>query len=139
MVESLALQEEPISAFHVRQIHALVLAKIDNENAGQYRQVAVRIVGAAHEPPPAWDIPAQMDDWASWLQAQEGVMEPVALAALAHHRLAAIHPFVDGNGRTARLIMNLVLLHAGYPPAVIARVNRRQYYRVLTRAMTAGG
>ncbi len=134
MVESLAAREEPLTVFQVRQIQALVLAKIDDENAGQYRQVAIRIVGAAHEPPPAWDIPAQMDDWADWLQAQEGMMEPVALAALAHHRLAAIHPFIDGNGRTARLIMNLVLLRAGYPPAVIARVNRRQYYRVLAQA-----
>lgn len=134
LVESLAERTEPIAAFHVRQIHALVLAKIDNESAGQYRQAAVRIVGAAHEPPPAWDIPAQMDDWAAWLQAQEAVMEPVALAAMAHHRLVAIHPFLDGNGRTARLIMNLVLLRAGYPPAIIARVNRRQYYRVLAQA-----
>ncbi|MBK8989957.1 MAG: Fic family protein [Chloroflexi bacterium] len=79
-------------------------------------------------------MPAQMDDWASWLQVQEGMMEPVALAALAHHQLVAIHPFIDGNGRTARLLTNLTLLRAGYPPAIIARVNRRQYYRVLAQA-----
>lgn len=134
LVESLAAQQEPISAFHVRQLHALVLAKIDDENAGKYRDVPVRILGADHEPAPPWDVAAQMDDWAAWVQAQEGVMEPVALAALAHHRLVAVHPFIDGNGRTARLIMNLSLLRAGYPPAIIARVNRRQYYRVLAQA-----
>lgn len=134
LVESLAGQQEPLTPFFVRQLHALVLAKIDDENAGQYRTMPVRIVGAAHEPPPAWDIPPQMDDWASWLQAQTGVMEPVTLAALAHHQLVAIHPFLDGNGRTARLILNLVLLRAGYPPAIIARVNRQQYYRVLAQA-----
>lgn len=134
LVESLAGQQGPLTPFYVRQLHALVLAKIDDENAGQYRSLPVRIVGAAHEPPPAWDIPAQMDDWASWLQAQEGVMEPVSLAGLAHHQLVAIHPFIDGNGRTARLIMNLVLLRAGYPPAIITRANRRQYYRVLAQA-----
>jgi Fic family protein len=134
LVESLARQQTPISAFHVRQLHALVLAKIDDENAGQYRNLPVRIVGAAHEPPPAWDVSAQMNDWAVWLQEQEGEIEIVALAALAHHKLVAIHPFLDGNGRTARLIMNLVLLRAGYPPAIIARVNRRQYYRVLAQA-----
>ena len=134
LVESLAGQQGPLTAFYVRQVHALVLAKIDDENAGQYRSLPVRIVGAAHEPPPAWDIPAQMDAWASWLQAQAGVTEPVSLAAMAHHKLVAIHPFIDGNGRTARLIMNLVLLRAGYPPAIIARVNRRQYYRVLAQA-----
>ncbi len=134
LVESLADKQEPLTAFYVRQLHALVLAKIDDENAGQYRNVPVRIVGAAHEPPPAWDIPAQMDDWANWLQAQTGLMDPVTLAALAHHKLVAIHPFIDGNGRTARLIMNLVLLRADYPPAIITRVNRRQYYRVLAQA-----
>ena len=133
-MESLAGQQEPLTAFYVRQLHALVLAKIDDENAGQYRTLPARIVGAAHEPPPAWDIPAQMDDWASRLQAQTGVMEPVTLAAMAHHQLVAMHPFIDGNGRTARLIMNLILLRAGYPPAIIARVNRRQYYRVLAQA-----
>jgi Fic family protein len=134
LVESLAGQQEPLTPFYVRQLHALVLTKIDDENAGQYRTLPVRIVGTAHEPPPAWDIPAQMNDWASWLQAQAGVMEPVSLAAMAHHKLVAIHPFIDGNGRTARLIMNLVLLRAEYPPAIIARVNRRQYYRVLAQA-----
>ena len=58
----------------------------------------------------------------------------VSFAALAHHRLVAIHPFVDGNGRTARLIMNLILMRDGYPPAIIAHANRRQYYRVLAQA-----
>ncbi len=134
MVEALAEKQEPITAFHVRQLHALVLTKIDDENAGQYRSVPVRIVGAAHEPPPSWELPAQMNDWAAWVQAQEDAMEPVTLAALAHHKLVAIHPFIDGNGRTARLIMNLILLRAGYPPAIIARVNRQQYYRVLAQA-----
>ncbi|HFQ94557.1 MAG TPA: Fic family protein, partial [Anaerolineae bacterium] len=134
LVESLAGKREPVTAFHVRQLHALVLAKIDDENAGQYRNVPVRIVGAVHELPPGWELPARMNDWAAWLQAQEGTMETVALAALAHHKLGAIHPFIDGNGRTARLIMNLVLMRAGYPPAIIARANRRQYYRVLAQA-----
>ncbi|MFQ5437122.1 MAG: Fic family protein [Anaerolineae bacterium] len=134
LVESLAGKREPLAAFHVRQLHGLVLAKIDDESAGQYRRTAVRIVGSTHEPPPAWDIPVQMDDWAAWLQAQEGVMETVALAAVAHHQLVAIHPFLDGNGRTARLIMNLILMRAGYPPAVIATANRQQYYRTLAQA-----
>jgi Fic family protein len=134
LVESLANQQLPISPFMVRQLHALVLAKIDSENAGQYRNLPVRIIGAVHEPPPSWDLPVQMDEWAAWLQAAEGQMEAVALAALAHHKLAAIHPFIDGNGRSARLIMNLVLMRAGCPPAIIAQENRRQYYRVLAQA-----
>jgi hypothetical protein len=54
---------ESITPFHVRQIHGLILARIDEENAGQYREVPVRIAGSTHEPTPPWDIPAQMDDW----------------------------------------------------------------------------
>lgn len=135
LVESLAGQHEPITPAVVRQLHALVLANIDDANAGQYRQLPVRIVGAAHEPPPAWDVPARLTDWADWLAAQEQAgVEPVELAAVAHHRLVSIHPFLDGNGRTARLILNLILLRAGYPPAVIARANRAQYYRALAAA-----
>ncbi len=134
LVESLATQPEPITVFQIRQLHALVLSRIDDKNAGQYRQVPVRIVGATHEPPPAWDIPAQMGDWADWVQMQEGGMDIVELAALAHHKLVAIHPFIDGNGRTARLLMNLLLLRHEYPPAIIARSNRRLYYRVLAQA-----
>ena len=135
LVESLAEKREPITTGVVCQLHALVLARIDDENAGQYRQLPVRIAGAAHEPPPAWDVLARMSDWADWLAAQEPAgAEPVELAAVAHHRLVSIHPFLDGNGRTARLIMNLVLLRAGYPPAIIARANRAQYYRALAAA-----
>lgn len=135
LVESLAERREPIATTTVRQLHALVLANIDDENAGHYRQLPVRIAGAAHEPPPAWDVAAWMTDWADWLMAQEAERaEPVQLAAVAHHRLVSIHPFLDGNGRTARLIMNLILLRAGYPPAIIARANRTQYYRALAQA-----
>jgi Fic family protein len=135
LVESLAGQREPITPAIARQLHTLVLANLDNANAGHYRQLPGRIVGAAHEPPPAWDVPAQMTDWAGWLAAQEQAgVEPVELAAVAHHRLISIHPFLDGNGRTARLILNLILLRAGYPPAVISRANRAQYYRALAAA-----
>jgi Fic family protein len=134
LVESLAEKGEELTAGVVRQLHALVLARID-ENAGQYRQLPVRIAGAAHEPPPAWEVPARMTDWADWLAAQVSAgAEPVELAAVAHHRLVSIHPFLDGNGRTARLVMNLVLLRAGYPPAIIARANRAQYYGALAAA-----
>jgi hypothetical protein len=75
-----------------------------------------------------------MTEWGEWLFAEEQHNHPVELAALAHHRLVAIHPFFDGNGRTARLVMNLILMRAGYPPTVIQRINRRQYYRVLDQA-----
>lgn len=133
-VESLAGQSELITPFHVRQIHKLVLSQIDDENAGQYRKTEVRIAGAKHIPPESWKIPQQITEWGDWLKSSEKNIHPVELAAQAHHRLAAIHPFIDGNGRTARLVMNLILFKQGYPPAVILRVNRKQYYQVLMQA-----
>lgn len=133
-VENLARSTEPVTPFHVRQIHQLVLSRIDDENAGRYRETQVRIAGTAFIPPESWQVPALMTEWGEWLAAEEKTSHPVELAALAHHRLVAIHPFIDGNGRTARLVMNLILMRAGYPPAVIQRINRRQYYQVLHQA-----
>lgn len=132
--DDLSKQNTPLSAFHVRQIHKLVLSRIDDENAGQYRRTQVRIVGAQHVPSEAWDIPQRMQGWEIWLHQAEQELHPVELAAQAHHKLVAIHPFVDGNGRTGRLVMNLVLFRYGYPPTVLLRVNRRQYYNVLMQA-----
>jgi Fic family protein len=140
LVEALAARDEPVTTTVVRQLHALVMARIDDENAGRYRELPVRILGAAHESPPAWEVPSRMSDWADWLAAQEASGDgPVELAAEAHHRLVSIHPFLDGNGRTARLVMNLILLRAGYPPAIIARANRAQYYRALASADRGNG
>lgn len=133
-VEHLSGQAEPLSAFQVRQIHKLVLTRIDDENAGQYRRTEVRIAGAQHIPPESWKIPQQMQAWENWLHQAEAELHPVILAAQAHHKLVAIHPFIDGNGRTARLVMNLILFRSGYPPAVILRLNRKQYYQVLMQA-----
>lgn len=133
-VEALVTGSEPVTPFQVRQIHKLVLTNIDDEEAGQYRRVPVRIGGTAHVPPPAWEVARQMDAWSAWLQQDALILHPVEMAARAHHGIAAIHPFIDGNGRTARLVMNLLLLRHGYPPAIILWINRRQYYRVLAQA-----
>ena len=132
-VEVLVNGQEPVNPFHVRQIHKLVLTRIDDDAAGTYRTTQVRIAGAAHTPPEAWLVPQQMEGWKKWL-IDNPDLHPVELAALAHHRLVAIHPFVDGNGRTARLVMNLLLMRQGYPPTVILINNRQQYYRVLAEA-----
>lgn len=133
-VEALAAGHEPINAFHVRQIHQLVLTGIDDVNAGQYRNLPVRIGGARHQPPESWEVSHLMTQWAEWLHREALALHSVERAALAHHRLAAIHPFIDGNGRTARLVMNLLLLRDGYAPTIILRENRAQYYRVLAEA-----
>lgn len=133
-VQSLVAEPTPITSFTVRSIHQLVLSGIDDESAGSYRQVPVRITGSKHIPPAGWELSRIMDEWAQWLNGAAQSLHPVIRAAVAHHRLAAIHPFIDGNGRTARLLMNLLLLRAGYPPTIIMQSNRRQYYRVLAQA-----
>ncbi|MBL7063122.1 MAG: Fic family protein [Anaerolineae bacterium] len=133
-VEALAAGEDPITPLRVRQIHRLVLTRIDDDNAGQYRNLPVYITGTAHKPPDAWQVPHLMSGWGDWLNGPAAALHPVERAALAHYRLVAIHPFIDGNGRTARLVMNLLLIREGYPPTIILRINRRQYYRVLAQA-----
>jgi len=133
-VEGLVAGDEPVTPFHVRRIHQLLLARIDDGNAGQYRALPVRIAGTRHQPPDPWEVSRLVDEWGEWLGGPALGLQPVERAASAHHRLVAIHPFIDGNGRTARLVMNLLLMRDGYPPTIILRVNRGQYYRVLARA-----
>ncbi len=133
-VESLVQQNDEITSFHVRQIHQLVLAQIDDESAGAFRNLPVHIAGASHVPPEPWQIWSLMEEWEKWLNSESLTLHPVERAALAHHKLVSIHPFIDGNGRTARLVMNLLLMRQGYPPTIILKVNRQQYYRVLAQA-----
>lgn len=133
-VEKLVADQDKLTPFHVRQIHKLVLSQIDDVSAGNYRTTQVQIAGARHIPPEAWELPAKMTEWGKWLMNAEKSTHPVILAALAHYNLVKIHPFVDGNGRTARLVMNLILMQNGYPPTVILRTDRQSYYRVLSLA-----
>jgi Fic family protein len=95
-VEDMVQNLEPITAFHVRQIHKLILTNIDDENAGSYRKTQVRITGAPIIPPESWQITSLMNAWGEWVANGEASMPPVDLAAQAHHRLVAIHPFIDG-------------------------------------------
>ena len=118
-------------------LHGIVLKGIDDRNAGRYRTVPVRIMGSVVALPNPRKVPALMNNFCRWLQGAD-VLHPVALAAEAHYRLVTIHPFVDGNGRTARLLMNLVLLMEGYPPAIIREHDRLAYINALERAQADG-
>ena len=113
-VEALSTGEASITPFHVRQIHQLVLTHIDDDNAGQYRNLPVYITGTAYEPPEAWEVVHLMSEWGDWLNGPALLLHPVERAALAHHRLVAIHPFIDGNGRTARVLATLILYLRGF-------------------------
>ena len=122
----------------VLRIHEIILAGILDEHAGRYRNIQVRIAGAEVILPNPRKVPALMDEFARWLQTAAPALHPVELAAEAHFRLVSIHPFVDGNGRTARLLMNLILLMGGYPPAIIRKEDRLAYLASLEKRQLGG-
>lgn len=119
-------------------IHNLILRGIDAANAGKYRTVQVMIKGSAHMPPAPFLVAKQMEDYFIWYEQHKTKMHPVLLAAEMHERLVTIHPFIDGNGRTSRLVMNLLLIKHGY---VIANIkgdaaSRMNYYNALELVQT---
>ena len=109
------------------KLHHLFYQKIDPKQAGVYRDHQVFISGTEYIPPAPEDVPDLMILFINELHAQKTSMHPVLLAAYAHRKLVDIHPFVDGNGRTARLLMNLILLNKGYPIATISPALRVDY------------
>lgn len=114
-------------------IHNLILRGIYPEDAGKYRKVQVMIKGSSHMPPQPFLVAKEMEELLIWYQTNKNNLHPVILAAEMHERLVTIHPFIDGNGRTSRLLMNLILLQHGYVIANIKGTNesRMQYYNAL--------
>lgn len=123
-----------LGALFIRQIHQLILKNIDQENAGKYRQTQVKITGSSYLPPLPTEVPFKMRQFENWLQNFKNQKDLVDYAALSHFKLDDIHPFVDGNGRTARLLMNLILMKKGYPPTIILKTDRTKYYQTLDEA-----
>lgn len=115
-------------------LHAIISKGIEEEFTGRYRTGAVRIVGASFIPPNAAKVPQLMAGLAAWMHRNPERLDVVELAAVSHYRFVAIHPFFDGNGRTARLLMNLLLMRQGYSPVVIPVTERKRYYAALERA-----
>ncbi len=131
-LESIAKNKEPITEDLIKKLHTIITKGINDIDAGIYRNVRVRILGAVFTPPDPFKIPRLMSDFVEWLNTEN--LNPVELAALAHYKLVYTHPFSDGNGRTARLLMNLILMRAGYPPAVVLNTERKKYYARLKAA-----
>lgn len=123
-----------LSEHLIRSLHQLVVKKTDEDFAGKYRTSNVFIGGSDHIPPDSLQVPVHMRRLMTWFTKDQQMLHPIELAALLHHKIVNIHPFFDGNGRTARLIMNLVLMRAGYPLAVILKNDRQKYYRALQAA-----
>ncbi|XP_007525321.1 protein adenylyltransferase FICD [Erinaceus europaeus] len=117
----------------VLEIHRRVLGYVDPVEAGRFRTTQV-LVGH-HVPPHPLEVEKQMQEFIQWLNSEDAMnLHPVEFAALAHYKLVYIHPFIDGNGRTSRLLMNLILMQAGYPPITIRKEQRAEYYHVLEAA-----
>lgn len=133
-VEKLARKKTAIGQDDVLRVHELLLRGIDDENAGKYRSGQVRVAGATFMPPSAERIPSMISELLQTLGQNPDELRPIELSAFFHHRFVYVHPFLDGNGRAARLLMNIVLLRTGYPFTVLLKVDRPKYLRALSEA-----
>lgn len=132
----LAKLKEPTDIKQLLEIHALVLG--DRPGGGKFRNERVRIRGSDHVPPKTWqEVMSQMEQWEEWSRNKRDSPAPFR-AAVLHAWLAHIHPFIDGNGRTARAISNLELIRAGYPPLIIRKKERDRYIDALSQSDMAG-
>lgn len=111
MLELARWQDRKITEETIRKLHRLFYQKVDADQAGQYRSIQVYISGTEYIPPSPKDIPQLMKPLTDQIHFSHSTPHPIELAAMAHKRLVYIHPFVDGNGRTARLLMNLILVN----------------------------
>ena len=132
-----AKKREEITESDVNKIHWLILKGIDDDNAGKYRKVQVKISGSDVELPIAVKIPELMENFCRWLKDKNSE-HPVKIGADVNFKLVSIHPFIDGNGRTARLLMNLLLIQQGYPPAVIRKEDRQSYINAIEKGQKTG-
>ena len=133
-IEELVDRGREVDEDAVLRLHGLILKGID-EDAGEYRVSGVRIAGATFSPPSSNDVKPMMRELGSWLKENPDEYSPIEQAAMFHHRFVRIHPFSDGNGRMARLIMNIILMQRGYPFIVnITTRERERYLRTLSEA-----
>jgi Fic family protein len=137
-VRELARHETPLTESDVRNLHRLVMQRSAPEIAGQYADLPryVRTETGRHSFPSPAEVPALMGDFAGWLVTAHDTPDT---AFMAHRRLVEIHPFNDGNGRTARLLMNLSLIRGGYPPVTVRPEDRLEYIRALQQEQAGQG
>lgn len=136
-INDIATTSPAITEEHFLRLHHFILSNIDSAHAGIYRQSNVRIAGSSVIFPAYEKVPHLMQEFFKWF-AQHQTIHPVLLASESHYRLVTIHPFVDGNGRAARLFMNLLLLRFGYPPGIIGPTDRLKYIKALEGAQLGG-
>jgi Fic family protein len=129
----LAKQDTPITEHDIKQVHSIIVGHDESLSPGQYRDIGVIISGSEHTPPEPFEVPFKMLELFEWINENES-QNPIIVSAIAHHEFVKIHPFKDGNGRTARILLNLILLKKGYPICNIRRDERPKYYEALSLA-----
>ena len=136
-VENWANDAAPISEAQILELNAVLLRGIDELGAGAYRKVSVYLTGAPFEPPPPEAVSSMMQELCAWL-AEPSDAEPIVYAAQMHAWFETIHPFVDGNGRAGRLLVDLYLLKRGLLRALVRAEDRDRYRDALRRAQATG-
>lgn len=123
-----------LRSIDILSLHGLVLRTIEDDFAGRIRNAGVRITGANFIPPNANKVSDLLDELIQFVNENPLELNDIELATIFHHKLVWIHPFFDGNGRTVRLAMNLLLMRRGFPPAIILKNDRKKYYDALNQA-----
>ena len=137
-VRDLSESQSVITEWNIKALHQLILQNIDKDFAGRYRTTNVLVAGALHRPPDALILSERMKEFVDWCQNEALTLHPIERAARVHCDFVKIHPFVDGNGRTSRLLMNLELMKSGFPASVLPVSKRLEYYRSLDLAHCQG-
>lgn len=127
-------EEYTLRSIDILSLHGLVLRSIEEDFAGRIRNGGVRITGANFTSPNANKVPDLLDELIDFINTNPLNLNDIELATIFHHKLVWIHPFFDGNGRTVRLSMNLLLMRCGFPPAIILKNDRKKYYEALNQA-----
>lgn len=123
-----------LRSIDILSLHGLVLRSIEDDFAGRIRNGGVRITGANFTPPNANKVSDLLDELIEFVNTNPLQLNDIELATIFHHKFVWIHPFFDGNGRTVRLAMNLILMRSGFPPAIILKNDRKKYYEALNQA-----
>lgn len=131
---SILKEDYNLRSIDILSLHGLVLRSIEEDFAGRLRNGGVRIIGANFVPPNANKVSDLLDELIDFVNTNPLNLNDIELATIFHHKLVWIHPFFDGNGRTVRLSMNLLLMRCGFPPAIILKNDRKKYYEALNQA-----
>lgn len=132
-LEEIIAKGEPVDQWQIKNLHALVLKGIDDGEAGRYRSENVAISGASTNPPSFLHLNEEMADLIDWY-SKASEIHPIRRASELHARFVETNPFIDGNGRTGRLLMNFEMMKSEYPPAILLKEDRLRYYDALDEA-----